>query len=345
VEKHFHQSEPQVFPCVPYTGRSLSEAGLLFGIAIATDPGENSMSASSVDQNVAPQKFARTGFEPRLRVPVAQLAFGVCLIGALCGVIYYRVLWKLGLDWWQIRDNSHGFLVPLFAGYLVWLRRDALRETEIRPTWSGVAVIALGMSTLLLGDFGADLFLPRVSIVILLTGFTICFGGWALFGQLRFPLIVLLLGVPLPALLLNHVTLPLQTLASKLASDLLPLFGVPVLREGNVIRLPSMQLEVAEACSGIRSLVSLFTMAIFYGYFVEKSNLRRILLVLFSVPIAISANAIRIVGTGLCVQYWDPDKAMGFFHEFSGWVMFLISLACLFLVQRVIYLLWRARQP
>jgi exosortase len=110
------------------------------------------------------------------------------------------------------------------------------------------------------------------------------------------------------------------------------------LREGNVIELASMKLEVAEACSGIRSLMSLFTFSVIYGYFFEKSSLRRVLLVLSSIPIAIAANAVRIVGTGLCVQYWDPDKAQGFFHEFSGWVMFLVSLCCLFVVHRTMSL-------
>jgi len=142
----------------------------------------------------------------------------------------------------------------------------------------------------------------------------------------------------LPAIIYNQVTFPLQILASKTASDLLPLFGVPVLREGNVIVLPMMRLEVAEACSGIRSLISLFTLAIFYGYFLEKSVLRRTILALSSIPIAIGANAIRILGTGLCVQYWDPDKAMGFFHEFSGWVVFVVSLSCLFAVHKVLSL-------
>jgi exosortase len=112
-----------------------------------------------------------------------------------------------------------------------------------------------------------------------------------------------------------------------------------VLRDGNVISLPLMKLEVAQACSGIRSLMSLFTIAIFYGYFLEKSVFRRVLLAAASIPIAIVANSVRVFGTGLCVQYWDPDKALGFFHEFSGWVIFLVSLACLYVVHRGISLL------
>ena len=252
--------------------------------------------------------------------------------------VYYRVLTKLVIDWYEIPDFSHGFLVPIFAGYLVWNKRKELEETKIAPSWSGVGVIVLGLVILVLGVYGAELFLSRVSMIIILAGLVLCFGGWRLLKELRFVLLVLLLAIPIPAILFNQITIPLQTLASKLASVLLPLAGVPVLREGNVIELPAMKLEVAEACSGIRSLMSLFTLAVFYGYFLEKTFLRRAILAMASIPIAIAANAIRILGTGLCVQYWDPDKALGFFHEFSGWVMFLVSLSCLFFVHRIMLL-------
>jgi exosortase len=178
-----------------------------------------------------------------------------------------------------------------------------------------------------------------------MAGLVLAFGGWPLLKELRFVLLVLLLAIPIPSIIFNQITFPLQILASKLASALLPLFNVPVLREGNVIELPAMKLEVAEACSGIRSLMSLFTLAVFYGYFLEKSFARRAFLALCSIPIAIAANAVRIFGTGLCVQYWDPDKAEGFFHEFSGWVMFLVSLGCLFIVHRTMRLILPRRRP
>jgi exosortase len=268
----------------------------------------------------------------------AHFAWGSALIGVLMAAVYYRVLAKLVTDWWQIPDFSHGFLVPIFAAYLVWAKRKTLLDTRITPTWSGIAVVALALFALLLGTFGAEQYAARVSILILLAGLALSFGGWRVLKQLRFPILVLLLAIPIPIIIFNHVTFPLQILASKLASDLLPFFGVPVLREGNVIVLPSMKLEVAEACSGIRSLMSLFTLSVFYGYFLDKSVLRRVVLALASIPIAIAANAVRILGTGLCVQYWDPDKALGFFHEFSGWVMFLASLGCLFVVHRVMLL-------
>ena len=280
----------------------------------------------------------------RSPVQITHFAWGSALIGALMFAAYWRILAKLVTDWWQIPDFSHGFLVPVFAAYLVWAKRKRLLETRIAPNWLGVVVIAVALVVLLLGVFGAELFLSRVSLVILLAGLVLCFGGWQLLKELQFALLVLLLAIPIPSIIFNEITLPLQILASKLASALLPLFGVPVLREGNVIELPSMKLEVAEACSGIRSLISLFTLSIFYGYFLEKSFLRRAVLALASIPIAIAANAVRILGTGLCVQYWDPDKALGFFHEFSGWVMFLVSLACLFIVHRSMRLLPAGRR-
>lgn len=267
----------------------------------------------------------------------APFAWRVAIIGVLFAAVYHRVLTGLVRTWWVNPDFSHGFLVPIFAAYLVWAKRKTLLEKHAAPTSSGIAVVALGLVVLLLGEYGATVFLSRVSLVILLAGLVLCCGGWQLLKELRFALLVLFLAIPLPAIIFNEIAVPLQILASKLASHLLPLFGVPVLREGNVIELPSIQLEVAEACSGIRSLVSLFTLSVFLGYFLEKTFPRRAALALASIPIAIAANAIRIFGTGLCIQYWDPDKALGFFHEFSGWVMFLISLASLFIVHSAMH--------
>ena len=265
-----------------------------------------------------------------LRIPLS--AWGWMTIGALVVGVYWHVLSKLVSAWLEIPDYSHGVLVPIFAAYLIWVKKDRLLKTKIEPTWTGIAVVVLALALLLLGELGAELFLSRVSLIVLFAGLILAFAGWQLLVELRFVLLVLFLAVPLPTIVFNQIALPLEGLASKLASVLLHTLGVPALRLGNLIVLPDMRLEVAEACSGIRSLVSLFTLAIFYGYFLEKTYIRRCVLALASIPIAIAANAIRIFGTGMCVQYWDADKALGFFHQFSGWVMFLVSVGCLSVV-------------
>jgi exosortase len=266
---------------------------------------------------------------------LAHSAWAPIMMVGLMAALYSRVLTELMIDWWRIPDFSHGSLVPIFSAYLVWTKRGSLLEARVAPTWSGIVVVVVGLLILLLAVYGAVQFLSRVSLVIVLIGLVLCFLGWPILKELRFALLILFLAIPIPAIIFNEITFPLQIFASKLASSLLPLFGVPVLREGNVIELAAMKLEVAKACSGIRSLMSLSTLSIFYGYFLEQSCWRRAILALSSIPIAIGANAVRILGTGLCVQYWDPDKAVGFFHEFSGWVMFLFSLACLFIVHRI----------
>jgi exosortase len=261
------------------------------------------------------------------------------IVAVLLVVLYYRVAVKLVHDWYTIPDYSHGFLVPFFAAFLIWDKRKLLKAIPVRQTWSGIVLVVFAIMVLILGVYGVELFTARISFILLVTGLIATFFGWAMVRELRFPLLVLVLAVPFPAILFNRITFPLQLLASRIASDILPMLGVPTLHEGNVIELPVMKLEVAEACSGIRSLMSLFTLAVFYGYFLERTTQRRVILALASIPIAVTANVARIVGTGLCVQYWDPEKALGFFHEFSGWVMFLVSLACLFLVHRAMRLI------
>ncbi len=260
-------------------------------------------------------------------------------IALVLAVMYYRVAIKLVYDWYTIPDYSHGFLVPFFALFLLWDKRKVLAATPIRQSWRGIPLVAVSVAILILGVYGVDLFTARISFVFLLAGIIWTLLGRRMLRELYFPLLVLILAIPFPTILFNQITFPLQLFASRIASQILPLLGVPVLLEGNVIQLPVMKLEVAEACSGIRSLMSLFTLAVFYGYFLERTTRRRVLLALFSIPIAVTANVLRIVGTGLCVQYWDPDKALGFFHEFSGWVMFVISLGCLYVVHRLMQLI------
>ena len=258
------------------------------------------------------------------------------IIFCALALLLYGIVGKLVYDWWTDPNFSHGFFVPLFSGFVAWQNRKDLEGLPARPSWWGIGFIALGLATLVVGVLGAELFLSRSSMVVMLAGVIIYFWGWQYFRALLFPWAFLFLMIPLPSIVFNQITMPLQFLASKMAAWLLPFAGVPVLREGNVIQLASMRLEVAEACSGIRSLMSLTTLAIMYGYFLESKIWKRVVLGLAAVPIAVLANGFRVFGTGLCVQYWDPDKAEGFFHEFSGWIIFIVSVVLLMSVQKLL---------
>jgi exosortase len=259
--------------------------------------------------------------------------------GVIIGLLlwlYTPILTHLVRQWWTDPNFSHGFFVPLFSAFVIWQERSRLTNLSPRPSWSGLFFLLAGLCLLILGQMGAELFLSRLSLLIVLAALTVLFLGWNFFRVLLFPWAFLLLMIPIPTIIFNQITFPLQLLASKVASTTLPWMGVPVLREGNVIILPAMALEVAEACSGIRSLMSLATLAIIYGYLMERKIAIRVLLALASIPIAVAANSLRIVGTGLLVQYWDPEKAQGFFHEFSGWLIFVVSLVMLYLLHRIV---------
>jgi exosortase len=255
--------------------------------------------------------------------------------------LYWGTLAHLVGQWWHDPNFSHGFFVPLFSVFVVWLGRSRLSRLALRPSWSGLAVLAFALCVLIVGLMGAELFLARFSLLLVLAGLIVLFLGWNFFRALLFPWAFLILMIPIPAIVFNEITLPLQLLASNLAATALRLLGVPVLREGNVINLPSMALEVAEACSGIRSLMSLVTLAVVYGFLMEKRLWARWLLALASVPIAVAANSVRIIGTGLLVQYWNAGKAEGYFHASWGWIIFVISLLLLYAVHGLIRLLWR----
>lgn len=256
----------------------------------------------------------------------------------LIGWLYAPILTRLVEQWWNDPNFSHGFLVPAFALFVLW--KDRARTSKLSPAPSswGLLVVGFGLCLLIAGVLGAELFLSRISFLVLLAGLIIFLQGWPLFRAVLFPWAFLFLMIPIPAILFNQVTFPLQLLASRLAAWALPLLGVPVLREGNILHLPSMPLEVAEACSGIRSLLSLTTLSIVYGYLMEPRIRIRVVLALASIPIAVVANSLRIVGTGLLVQYWGQDAAEGFFHTFSGWLVFVVSLIMLFAVHQLIVL-------
>ncbi len=260
----------------------------------------------------------------------ARVAWLAPLMSLLLSALYGQTLVDLGRQWWDDSNYTHGFLVPLFSGYLVWRQRARLRALLPRGSALGLPVLLAGLAALLLGDVAAELFLMRASLIVVLAGLVLFHLGRAVFRVLLFPLAFLFFMVPLPAILFYAITFPLQSLAAQQAAWALDLLGVPVILDGNVIHLSQLTLGVTEACSGIRSLISLLGGAVAWAYLALPGGWLMLIFVVSTVPITILANAGRVISTGLIGQWFGVEYASGFFHTFSGWAVFVFAFICLF---------------
>jgi len=252
------------------------------------------------------------------------------ILVALILLLYASVIKDLVVQWWSDADYGHGFFVPLFSSYILWHERARWTKTEINPSNFGFVVMLGAIGLLLLGYLGAELFTSRFSLLVLLAGMILFLAGWKMLAAVSFPLGYLMWMIPIPVLIYNQITFPLQLIASRLAATWLELVQVPVLRDGNILILSNYSLEVVEACSGIRSLMTLMALAVAYGYLASPRRWVRYVLAAFMVPIAIVTNAIRIMGAGVLAHRFGPAAAEGFLHEFSGWAVFLAALLLMF---------------
>jgi exosortase len=281
--------------------------------------------------------------KPEMRITSTRLGAAVAIVSFV--VLYWGVLVRLLQDWLHDDNYSHGIAIIPLALYFVWERRAKLLSQPVRPHWFGIPVVAAGLVLLVMGELGAELFLTRVSLLITLTGAIVFALGWSVVRVLAFPIAFLMLMIPLPAIIFNQIAFPLQLLASQFGEAGLNLVGVPILREGNVMILARTTLEVAEACSGIRSLISLVTLGIVFGYFTDPRPGVRVAIAAASVPIAIVTNGLRVAGTGIAAHYIGPEAAEGFFHTFSGWLVFVMAFALMFLATHLLLRIMPVRQP
>jgi exosortase len=271
----------------------------------------------------------------------------VTWFGALLVVCFLPVLYLLGRQWAGDEDMGHGFFVPVIAFYIVWRRREELLQMRPQTNYWGLVLIGWGAVQLMLGTLGAELFLARTAFLISLTGVILFLCGWEILKAVSFPLLLLLFMIPIPAIIYSRITLPLQLFASSVAEHILGWIGIPVLRDGNILELASQKLSVVEACSGIRSLLSLSFLSLIYAYFFDGRVWMRWALLVATVPIAIAANAMRVTLTGILSEV-RTDLAQGFFHTLEGWVLFLIALALLVMVHQFIsrsYQMIHAERP
>ena len=278
---------------------------------------------------------------PGPRVVVVGLVFL-----ALLAALYTGILRDLARQWWDDSNYTHGFLVPIFSGVLIWQRRKQLAALPVEGSWIGLPVLLLGIGALLLGDVGSENFLMRSSLIVILVGLVLFHLGRQFLRVLAFPLLFLFFMVPLPAALFYAVAFPLQNLAARNAAWTLDTLGVPVLLDGNVIHLTKQSLGVAEACSGIRSLISLLSVSVGWAVLTLHGFWAIAIFVAAVVPITIFANAVRVVVTGLIGQWFGTEYAQGFFHTFSSWLVFVFAFLCLLGVHSTIRLVqtWREKR-
>jgi exosortase len=255
----------------------------------------------------------------------APWAFATALLVAL----YLPVLYYMGLHWSQVEDYSHGFLIAPLAGYFIWERRNKLARAPIETDWWGLVPLALGSATLAIGRLGSELMNLRVSFVLSLIGLVLLLLGRKIFRVIAFPLLFLFLMVPLPQSLVNVVAFPLQLIAADMAVNALYFLGIPALREGNIIHLANSQLFVAEACSGLRSLMALITLGVVFAYFFRKSFVERVIIVLSAIPIAILVNSFRVALTGILTHNFGQAAADGVIHTTEGLFTFAIAFVLL----------------
>ena len=250
-------------------------------------------------------------------------------------LLYGSVILDLAAEWWTQSESSYGILIPPFAFYLAYLRRSSTLSIPAQSGSWGLSLIFLACLILLMGQLAAEFFLSRISFVVLLAGLIWTFWGFARLKSLSFPLILLATMVPLPAIVYNSAAAPLQLFASTIATGLAQALGVSVYRDGNIIHLASISLGVAEACSGLHSLCALVVASLLLGFLDIASLLGRTCIFFISIPLAVAVNVLRVTGTAILADY-NPDLALGFYHSFSGWLVFSMGFGVLWLIAKLL---------
>jgi exosortase len=269
---------------------------------------------------------AHSGPDSAEKTPSPFSWITIAWVSVLLAACYAPVLYRLVNQWYNDEDMGHGFFVPVIAAWIAWQKRDLIAGKIPRPNWWGLAIMVWAGTQLYLATLGAELFTARTSFVISIIGAVLLLGGKEYLRIFAFPLFLLFFMVPIPAVIYNQITFPLQLLASRVAEAAISILQIPIIREGNVLELASQKLNVVEACSGIRSLLTLTFLSLVYGYFCEKRMWIRVVLFFSTIPIAILANAGRVTLTGVIANF-KPELAEGLFHEAQGWVIFMVAFA------------------
>ncbi len=260
----------------------------------------------------------------------------IAVVSTLILILFSSALIDMAHDWWNEPELSQGMLLPPLALFVAWIERERIFGYAAAPDRRGLLLVALACSMFVLGKLASEFFLMRFSFVVLLTGLVWTFWGVKRLRALAFPLLLLAVMVPLPVIVYNSIAAPLQLFASDAASQIAQALGVSVFRDGNIIQLAGTSLGVAEACSGLSCLSALVVGSLLLGYLVCTRHLSRILLLVLAIPLAIAVNVVRVAGTALLADY-NQAFAMGFYHAFSGWLVFLAGIAALYAAAQLLH--------
>lgn len=245
--------------------------------------------------------------------------------------LYWEIIYEMVMDWYIDPNYSHGFLIPFISGYILWQRKDTVKAVLSTPSNFGLLILVAGLSIYLVGDLSGEYFTMRMSMLIVLAGAIIFTFGTGTYLAVLFPFLYLIFMIPLPYIIYDSIAFPLKLLVSNVSVYFLSFLGVFVLREGNIIYLTETTLEVADACSGIRSIISLLALSTAIAYLTQRGWIKRTILIIIAIPIAIVVNAVRVIGTGILADKYGAAVAEGFFHEFAGLLIFGIAIVLLLL--------------
>jgi exosortase D (VPLPA-CTERM-specific) len=266
--------------------------------------------------------------------PVSWIKFG--LYGLLLLGIYYSTLTKLITKDWEREAYSYCWLILPVVFFLIWIKRDELTSLPSEPSWAGLIPVSVGIVFFWLGELGGEFFTQYISLWLMLVGICLLHLGWQKLKIIGFALFFMLTMFPVPQFINTKIMLQLRLISSQLGVAFIQLFGLPAYREGNIIDLGFTQLQVVDACSGLHSLISLVVLCLLLVYFFKDHIWKRGVLLVSSIPLAIFTNSMRIAMTGILYKYFGAGVAEGFFHGFSGWLIFVICIPVLLIEMKIL---------
>ena len=256
--------------------------------------------------------------------------FPLIMITVCFLTLYNQVIHKLIRDWSTDENFSHGFMIPFISGYLIWQQRKRLSDIPVNPSNWGIILITIGLLFFFIGNIGAELFTMRFSMILVILSISVYFAGWKFTKTIFYPVAYLIFMIPIPAIIWNKIAFPLKIFATKMAVGVIHYFEIPAYREGNIIQLTNTTLEVVDACSGLRSLMSLLALSAAFALVSNHTRISKLILFLFAIPIAIFTNIVRLSSTAVLARHFGPQVAQGFLHDFSGIVVFGLAFILLY---------------